>query len=333
VLLGSVRPAPDRIRVSARVVVAATDAQLWADSFDEPADIKTLLSIQQHIAERVSKAIALPFGPIFRQEALNAERKPAEYLDTYDCVLRYRYYRRNIDASGHAKSLDCFKLAVVREPNYPDAWAGLALIYLDEYLYGYDPQGDDPDALSRALEAASKALDLDGDSALGYLAMARIRLALGDIAGFEGAAERVEALSPNNPDDLMTIGVLLGQSGDWDRGLPLIDKAYALSGRATAGIISAGYAIHGIQTGNYDEALQYALRLDMPRWYVATAIVAVSAGLAQRSDIAHRAAEQLLIQQPNISRGARTLLAKWHMNDELREKFIRGFNAAGIETP
>jgi hypothetical protein len=26
-------------------------------------------------------------------------------------------------------------------------------------------------------------------------------------------------------------------------------------------------------------------------------------------------------------------LAKWHVNDQLREKFIRGLDAAGIETP
>src|SRR5262249_18273536 len=50
---GGVQPAPDRIRVYARVVVAATGAQLWAEPFDEPADIKALLSIQERIAERV----------------------------------------------------------------------------------------------------------------------------------------------------------------------------------------------------------------------------------------------------------------------------------------
>ena len=114
---------------------------------------------------------------------------------------------------------------------------------------------------------------------------------------------------------------------------PLIDKAYALSGSENAGMISAGYAIHGLQVGNYDEALQFALRYDMPDWYVATAIVVVAASLDERPDIAQRAAERLLRQQPDISRTARAQLAKWHMNDDLLAKFIRGLNQAGIETP
>ena len=332
-LTGTVRPAPDRIRVSARVVVAATGAQLWGEAYDEPADVATLLSIQQRIAERVSMAIAQPFGPIFRAEALAAARKPAEYLDTYDCVLRYRYYRRNIDARGHGQSLECFRRAVAREPRYADAWAGLALVYLDEHLYGYDPQGGVPDALSRAHETARAALDVDGGNSLANLAMARVRFALGDMAGFERAAERVESSNPSNPDDLMTVGMLFGVAGNWDRGLPLIDKAYALSGSENTGMLSTGYAVHGLQTGNYDEALRYALRLDAPRWYVATVVVVVAASLAERPDIAHRAAVQLLEQAPDFSRTARTQIAKWHMNDELFEKFIRGLNGAGIETP
>jgi adenylate cyclase len=333
VLTGSVQPAPDRIRVAARVILASNSTQLWAERFDEPADIKALLSIQERIAERVSSTIAAPFGPIFQNEALVAAQKPAERWDTYDCVLKYRYYRRNIDARGHRQSLDCFRLAVVREPSYADAWAGLALVYLDEHLYGYDVQPDAEDAVSRALEAARKACDIDGGNALGNVAMARVRFARGDMAEFEHAAERVAALSSSTPDDLMVIGVLLGVAGDWDKGLPLIDKAYALSGSEKAGMISAGYAIHDLQVGNYDEALQYALRYDMPDWYVATAIVVVAASLDERLDIAQRAAERLLRQQPDFSRTARAQIAKWHMNDDLLAKFVRGFNQAGIATP
>jgi hypothetical protein len=131
----------------------------------------------------------------------------------------------------------------------------------------------------------------------------------------------------------MVLGVLFGVAGNWDRGLPLIDKAYALSGSENAGMLSTGYTMHALQTGDYDAALRYALRFDAPRWYVATVIVIVTASLAERPDIARRAAEKLLEQQPNFGRTARAQIAKWHMNDELFEKFIRGLNGAGIDTP
>jgi TolB-like protein len=333
VLTGSVRPGQDRIRVSARVVVADTGAQLWAEAFDEPADVATLLSIQERIAERVAVAIAEPFGPIFRNEALAAAQRPAERLDTYDCVLRYRYYRRNIDERGHGQSLECFRRAVVREPGYADAWAGLALIYLDEHLFEYNAQPEPPDAIVRALEAARKALDIDGGNALANLALTRIRFALGDTAELDRALERVIASRSTTADDFHTIGVLFGAKGDWDRGLPLIDRAVELAGPNPPQLFSLGYALHSLQTGDYDAALRHALRIDTPRWYPAIAIVTVAASLADRPDIARRSAEQLLELRPEFARNARGELAKWHLNDDLTAKFVRGFAEAGLTPP
>src|SRR5690606_14545109 len=142
------------------------------------------------------KTIAVPYGPIFRSELARANDTPAEHLDTYDCVLKYYNYRRTVDPALHGEAVACFELAVTREPGFADAWAGLALLYLDEHGFGYTPQPSPKPALERALDGARRALDINGDNYLANLAMARARFFRGDLSGFYRSAARVLELEP-----------------------------------------------------------------------------------------------------------------------------------------
>jgi tetratricopeptide (TPR) repeat protein len=292
------------------------------------------LAFQERVAARVAATITRPFGPIFNQEVVRATRAPPEQLDTYDCVLKYRYYRRSFDPGDHRQTADCFRRAVVREPGLADAWAGLALVYLDEYLYGYNPDNGPVDALTRAREAAIKACDIEGDNRLAVLALARVRLADGDLNGFDRATERLLALTPHNADDLATLGALRGVTEDWERSLPLLDEALALyaPGRAP-GVFFIAHALHALETGDYEQALDHALKIDTPSWPLISMVVAASAGLAGRTDIAHRAAQRLLELQPDFPSRVRAQLARWHPREAVVARLVEGMNAAGLDIP
>jgi TolB-like protein len=325
VLTGTLRYTPERLRITARLATP-TGEQLWSEAFDDPADVATLLTTQERIAEQVARAVAAPFGPIFRAEIAETTRKPAQLWDTYDCVLRYHYYRRTFDPRDHALDADCFERAVAREPLLADAWAGLALVYVDEGLYGYNPRPGAP-PLVRAREAASKALDIEGENRLANLAMARVRHASGDIAGFERIADRLLEMSPNNPDDLATIGALRGIAGDWERGLPLIDKALALGGPGHSPY-AIGLALYALQIGDYDTALARALEVDTPNWYIAAMTLAACAALAGRQDIAERSMARLRALKPDF---AFADVQKWRPTEALVAQLRAGLTAAGLD--
>jgi adenylate cyclase len=98
--------------------------------------------------------IAGRFGAISQARSAQVKEKPTESLDAYECVLRYRaYYRDAFSAPEHAEVRDCLERAVKSDPNYAEAWAGLAHIYLDEYRQDYNPR---PGSLERAFEAARR---------------------------------------------------------------------------------------------------------------------------------------------------------------------------------
>jgi TolB-like protein len=330
VLTGSVRTTPERVRIAARLVDRGTGAQLWAAAYDEDLSVATLLAIQEKIANEVAATIAVPYGPIYEQELARVARKPPEHLDTYDCVLKYYAYRRTLDPPLHGETVACFQNAVVREPMFADAWAGLALLYLDEYVFGYSPQVAATGPLERAREAARSALDIDGENFLANLALARVRFFSGDLEGFARSADRVLALDANNAESLALIGTLIAISGPSERALPLVHKALALSPRPP-GLYYLALAVTDLRAGRADDALSWALRIDAPNWFITPLIVAASAGLAERHDVASRATARLLELYPDFARDARAELAKWQVDPPLLDKILRGLRAAGLE--
>jgi adenylate cyclase len=329
VLTGTVRNTDDRVRISARLVHAASGAQLWTEAYDEDLSVATMVQIQEKIAGEVVETIAVPYGPIYDQELARAKRKPAEYLDTYDCVLKYYFYRRAFDAGLHRDAVACFQRAVEREPGFADAWAGLALLYLDEHAYGYTPQPAAEPPLERARESARMALDIDGENHLANLALARVRFFSGDLEGFRRSADRVLALDPNNADALALIGTLLALSGSVHDALPLVAKAITLSPRPP-GLYYVAQAISALRAGRAEDALNAALRIDAPNWFITPALVAAAASLAGREDVAQRSAARLLELYPTFPQNAATEIGKWQLDPALRATLSRGLLAAGL---
>jgi TolB-like protein len=327
-LTGTVRNSPDRARITARLVAKDSGVQIWSRAFDESLDVKSLLSIQEQIARQVATTIAAPFGPIFNQEVARATRRPAEYLDTYDCVLKYRYYRRTLAPGDHAQTLACFEKSVQREPNLADAWGGLALMYLDEHMYGYTPRSGAPDALTRAEQAARKALDIESDNHLASFAIARVYFVRGDFDAFHRALDRFLSLTPVIPDELVTMASLSGVSGDWERAVPLLDRALEMSSGHRWGALSLGYGLYAVQRGDDEQAFALALEIDTPNWYAGQLFVAAAAGLVGRNDIAQRAAAKALELNPGSS--VRDVFVKWHFNEALAGRLRDGLTAAGV---
>ena len=334
VLAGTVRKSADRVHLSVRLLAADSGAQLWTDAFDEPAQVATLLAFQERVAQRVASTVTRPLGPIFRQEVARATRTPPEHLDTYDCVLKLRYYRHTFAARDHEPAVTCFRAAIVREPELADAWAGLALLYLDEHLYGYSAEQGPIDALERAREAARKASEIDERGRLANLALAKVRLHDGDLAGFERAADQLLAMSPRYADHLITIGTLFVIVGELERGLALVDEAMAFyTPDRPPGLYFVANALEAWGSGDYDRAVEQALRIDAPDWAMESMIVAVCAGLAGQPEMAQRATQRLLELSPEFPLHAREQLQKWHPDETLFARIIEGLEAAGLDLP
>jgi hypothetical protein len=132
----------------------------------------------------------------------------------------------------------------------------------------------------------------------------------------------------------MTIGSLLVVTGDSDRGVALVEEALVFyAPDRPPGTYFVAHALHALATGDYDRALERALKIDVPEWAVTSIVVAASAGLAGEPEIAQRAAQRLLDLDPEFPLHARAQLEKWHPHEALLMRLLEGIEAAGLDVP
>jgi TolB-like protein len=83
VLEGSVQRAPNRLRVSAQLIDARTDSQIWAETYDR--DVADLFAIQSDIAQSIVGQLQAKLSP---QEKASIEDRPTRDLVAFDLYLQ-----------------------------------------------------------------------------------------------------------------------------------------------------------------------------------------------------------------------------------------------------
>ena len=329
VLTGSVRAANADLRITLRLVDTEVGTQLWSRAFDEHLDRRDAIAVEDKIGTTAAEILSSPFGPVYGHEIVRTADRPGRDLDPYECLLRFYEYTRFFDPTGHADSLQCMQRAVKGEPRFAPAWSALGVLYLHEHLYGYSRQPDRSPPLDRALEAVRTSLDIDGSGRVAAVTLAGTRLARGDRQAFDTAIERCLAMKPLHPAVALLLGYLLIESGDWQRGAPLLDEALPLTTNVP-GWAYVAYAFRYLETHDYEQALASALRSDAPNWFVTSMTVTASAALAGRMDIAQREKARLLEIYPDFESSGRAQIAKWNLDPMLLAALLDGLKLAGL---
>ena len=120
VLEGSVRKAGNRVRVTAQLIEARTDRNLWSDTYDRNLD--DIFGVQDDISAAVVQHLKV---------ALLGNKKPVTRVDAkaYDLFLQGRQFSRLHTAEGYEKAVDLFTQALAIDSEYAPAWTLLAYCY------------------------------------------------------------------------------------------------------------------------------------------------------------------------------------------------------------
>ena len=164
VLEGTVQWAGDRVRINVRLVRAASQESLWAESYDRR--LTDILTLQSDIARSVAREIELKVKP---GEPTFAAKSPAVDSEALGLYLRGRYQWNRRDLDGLRAAIRCFEGATAKSPDFALAYAGLADSYT---ILGNWSVMAPRDVYPRAKEAAKKALALDGHLGEAHVALA-----------------------------------------------------------------------------------------------------------------------------------------------------------------
>jgi adenylate cyclase len=329
-LKGGVRKAGDRVRVTAELIQGADGRQVWTDSYDRRLDPRTLIAVQEDIAQNVVAAVADQYGVVSQVIRKRSRHVAPANLSSYECVLWFYEYFQAFGLLLHSRVRDCLEQAVARDPNYAEAWSRLAIIYAHEHAIGFNPQ---PRPLERALEAAQHGVRADPDSQMAYEGLAAAYFFAHDRERFVKAAERTVALNPNNVAAIANIGFYFGSWGMYDRGLPLLKKAMELSPYRPFWCWLPFWQ-RAYERGDYEEALEFAEKANSPeRPGALIGLVPTYAqlGRKERADQALRTLRQLW---PSLSEGViREYFRAWNTPEPVIDKLAEGFRKAGMVVP
>ena len=189
ILEGSVQKSGEAVRVNVQLIKAANDSHLWADTFDRK--LTDIFLVESEVAKAIADTLKAKLTGA--EEQLIANR-PTSDLTAYELYLKGRVLWGKRGGDNIRQAIAFYEQAIVRDPNYAPAYAGLAEAYVILPIY---TDASAREAYAKAKAAALKALQLDDKLAEAHNALAMVLFLYLDIAGSIPEFQRAIALNPN----------------------------------------------------------------------------------------------------------------------------------------
>ena len=223
VLEGSVQRSANRVRVTAQLIDARTDAHLWAERYDR--DLADVFAIQSEIAEKIAQQLQARLSP---KEKAAIESKPTQDVVAYDLYLRALAITKQT-SMGRERVEEIVRLldqAVARDPTFMVAFAALARAHLWFYWQAVDETPARLELAKNALDAAARLQPDAGEVHLArayfhYWAKREYDTALAELA----LAQR---MLPNDAEVAVVTGSLERRKGRWEEATRWFATAGAL---------------------------------------------------------------------------------------------------------
>ena len=327
VLEGSVRRAGDDLRVTAQLSDTETGSHIWADRFDRKmADI---FLVQDEIVSQIVAKIAGNFGVIDINEARSATRKSPDEIRAYDLVLRAQDVMRpewSQETFSTAKEL--LRQAIALDPSNARARRELAYLAVIGWVFRFDKTPVPPQEITAQ---AAKAVQLDPSDARAHMVAASAYFFNKQLDLFEREAQQAMELAPYDAEILATLGCMIADSGQWQRGVTLAEKANALNADAAVGWYHHTLYYYYYLKGDYERALEFRrLHPDQQAIHAYIEYIPVYGQLGRKKEALENW-RKLLADAPGWT--AESFLAwyhLWNMRDEDIAKLMDGVTKSGV---
>jgi TolB-like protein/tetratricopeptide (TPR) repeat protein len=331
VVTGVMQSENGQVHLRARLVDAQTGEVRWSGSYDHPLAPGNLLGAQRDLAVAISTELGEPYGAVNEAVGRRMARDSTPGMPSYACVLRAYEYRRSFEDALFAPAMACLKQAVVRDPDYADAWAMLGWLHLDAVRQDIAPEAERPAEMEAAIDAASHAVELDPRNPRTLAALSGVTFYQGDYAVAEALQRKVLALNPYDPDTLAQLGWRLAVRGDRE-GLDYLEQAVARSANPPGWYFQL-IAVYAYLDGDYARALAAAERSSKAGSAVGLSLAAMSHAKLGDMETARAELAAMAEAWPLLGRDPAAAYRMHHATDEIVAGLVEGLREAGWTPP
>src|SRR5215472_13538333 len=227
ILEGSVQKSGGIVRVNVQLIKAATDSNLWADTFDRK--LTDIFSVESEVAKAIADQLR---AKLTGEEEQVIASKPTDNIEAYDAYLRgLAYSLKTFNTPANALGAQKYLREAVRlDSKFALSWALLS--YID--ARGYISTALQPTAALReeARQAVETALTLQPN--LGEAVWAKGSYYYYCLKDYDTAVryfQQARPLLPNSSRIPESLAYLTRRRGQWDRSESYFNEAERLDPR------------------------------------------------------------------------------------------------------
>jgi TolB-like protein/Tfp pilus assembly protein PilF len=193
VIEGSVLRELDQVRITAQLIEAGTEQNLWADRYER--NLTSILALQGEVAQAIAREIQVTLTP---EEKTLLNRTQQVNPEAYEAYLKGQSHVYKLTPADLETGLRYFELAREKDPDYVLAHLGIAFYWIGRRQMGATPASE---ASPKVRAALQRALELDDTLAETHYVLALDKTwGEWDWEGAETAFRRAIELNPNHAD-------------------------------------------------------------------------------------------------------------------------------------
>jgi TolB-like protein/tetratricopeptide (TPR) repeat protein len=298
VLAGSLQASGGHVRVTAQLVDTATGGDVWSERYDRSDE--DIFAVQSDVTAKIANTLGSQSGIVRKSQLQLAQHKPPNSLTAYDTYLMADEMAFNpvggITKDGLIEAEKLFHKAIELDPQMARAYIGLGFVY--SYMFGYGFAVSPEEALSKQLEAARKAVEVDPNNNKAHGVLGQALAWNGKWAQALVEFDKAEALAPNDADTLALIANNINAAGEEEnaRAVRLLERAVLLNPYYPEWYNIGLYWAYFFDE-QFDKSLKYVKLYDNPS-INEMSFTAMLYGYLNQPDEAKKIAAQVLAQDP-----------------------------------
>lgn len=245
IIVGSVRKSASKIRVTAQLINAETEGQIWADTYDR--ELEDIFAIQDEISQQIVNALGFQFG---EAEMARAKRTSTANLSAWDSVMRGAAYGKEMTREGIEKAEQMCERAIEIDPEYALGYFCMGSVHHGRFIFW----GGGTKSLDLAFKYLRKSISLDDKNFMAHTILANCYKFKGEYNLAVAEIERALSLNPSDSGAYLFLCSINNQLGRPEKALEAITRAMQLNPMYDVGFLTElAWTYRGL--GKYKEAL------------------------------------------------------------------------------
>jgi TolB-like protein/Tfp pilus assembly protein PilF len=247
IVAGTVHRLGERVRIRVELIAALPEERnIWTQTYDRAmTDVQVMYS---EMARTIAGKMRVRLAPQEESRLAGARQVNPE---AYEAYLQGQFHWYKLTRPDLETALQYFESALAKDPNYAQAYAGIASVWVGRQQQGYVPTSE---AAPKAKAAAAKALELDSTLAEVHDTLAGIRTWTDwDWEGGEAEYRRAIELNPNLPGPRVSLSHLLNILKRPEEAMAQVRRALELD--PLNALFRDFYAMDLMYAHRYDDAI------------------------------------------------------------------------------